>query len=106
MPKSPEPKNFEQALSRLESIIAQMESDELPLDDLLVRYEEGIKLVGFCSEKLKAAEKRIQIVTQKSKDKPGLEDFEPETKATAPIESAEPSREIIAGEEEEEIRLF
>jgi len=101
MPKSPEPKNFEQALERLEGIIAQMESDELPLDDLLVRYEEGVKLVGFCSEKLKAAEKRIQIVTQNAKGKPALADFEPDSK---PVETTVPA--AAAPPENDEIRLF
>jgi exodeoxyribonuclease VII small subunit len=101
MPKSPEPKNFEQALSQLEGIIAKMESDELPLDDLLVRYEEGIKLIGFCTEKLQAAEKRIQIVTEKSKGKPTLEDFEPDAKAT-PV----PAPTVEAETETDEIRLF
>ena len=100
MPKSPEPKNFEQALSRLESIIAQMESDELPLDDLLIRYEEGIKLVGFCSEKLKSAEKRIQIVTQNAKGKPALTDFEPDSKVS---ESPTPP---VSESDDDEIRLF
>jgi exodeoxyribonuclease VII small subunit len=36
-----------------------MESDELPLDKLLVRYEEGAKLVKACEEKLQSAETRI-----------------------------------------------
>ena len=44
---------------KLESIVEEMESDELPLDKLLVRYEEGAKLVKACEEKLQSAETRI-----------------------------------------------
>jgi len=107
MPKSPEPKNFEQALSRLESIIAQMESDELPLDDLLVRYEEGIKLVGFCSEKLKVAEKRIQLITEKAGEKPTLQEFDPAPqKAAEPAAAPSTATMEITAEESDEIRLF
>ena len=47
------------AVKKLESIVEEMESDELPLDKLLVRYEEGAKLVKACEEKLQSAETRI-----------------------------------------------
>ena len=50
---------FEDAVKKLESIVEEMESDELPLDKLLVRYEEGAKLVKACEEKLQSAETRI-----------------------------------------------
>ena len=51
--------SFEDAVKNLESIVEEMESDELPLDKLLVRYEEGAKLVKACEEKLQSAETRI-----------------------------------------------
>jgi exodeoxyribonuclease VII small subunit len=51
--------SFEDAVEKLESIVEEMESDELPLDKLLVRYEEGAKLVKSCEEKLQSAETRI-----------------------------------------------
>lgn len=51
--------SFEDAVEKLESIVGEMESDELPLDKLLVRYEEGAKLVKACEEKLQSAETRI-----------------------------------------------
>jgi exodeoxyribonuclease VII small subunit len=52
--------NFEDALARLESIVETMEAGELPLEQLLARYEEGARLVKFCQERLSAAELRIQ----------------------------------------------
>ena len=51
--------SFEAAVEKLEAIVEEMESDELPLDKLLVRYEEGAKLVKACEEKLQSAETRI-----------------------------------------------
>ncbi len=51
--------SFEDAVEKLESIVEEMESDELPLDKLLVRYEEGAKLVKTCEEQLQSAETRI-----------------------------------------------
>jgi len=56
--------HFESAVARLEAIVQAMESGELPLEELLVRYEEGTRLVKFCAEKLDAAEKRIETVTR------------------------------------------
>ena len=50
---------FETAVEKLESIVEAMESGELPLEKLLVQYEEGTKLVKICESKLQAAEKRI-----------------------------------------------
>ena len=51
--------SFEAATEKLESIVEAMESEELPLEKLLVQYEEGTKLVKICESKLQAAEKRI-----------------------------------------------
>ena len=57
--KKSEEISFEEAAEKLESIVEAMESDELPLEKLLVRYEQGAKLVKICEDKLEAAEKRI-----------------------------------------------
>jgi exodeoxyribonuclease VII small subunit len=51
---------FEEALKKLEAIVEAMESDDLPLETLLSKYEEGTKLVKFCQEKLAEAELKIQ----------------------------------------------
>lgn len=56
---------FEQALHRLEKIVADMEAADLPLEDVLKRYEEGTRLVRFCSAKLDEAEKKIEILQKK-----------------------------------------
>lgn len=51
---------FEDALKRLETIVDAMESDELPLEALLSRYEEGMKLSHVCQSKIADAELKIQ----------------------------------------------
>ena len=68
--------NFEQAMGRLEEIVEQMESGELPLEDLIVRYEEGMNLVKVCQERLASAEQRIEIITRNSAGKPIVKNFE------------------------------
>jgi len=57
--KKSEEISFEEAAEKLESIVEAMESDELPLEKLLVQYEQGAKLAKICEDKLEAAEKRI-----------------------------------------------
>ena len=57
---------FEQAIERLERIVADMEAAELPLEDVLKKYEEGTRLVRFCNLKLEEAEKKIEILTRKA----------------------------------------
>ena len=66
-PKSPPPGQsaktalpFEEALKKLEAIVEAMEGDDLPLEALLARYEEGVKLARICQEKLAEAELKIQ----------------------------------------------
>ena len=51
---------FEEALKKLEGIVEAMESEDLPLEMLLSKYEEGSKLVKICQEKLAEAELKIQ----------------------------------------------
>jgi exodeoxyribonuclease VII small subunit len=51
---------FEDALKKLEVIVEAMESEDLPLETLLARYEEGTRLARICQEKLAEAELKIQ----------------------------------------------
>ena len=63
--------NFERAMDRLEKIVDQMESGELSLDDLIVRYEEGMSLVKVCQERLASAEQKIEIIARNSSRQTG-----------------------------------
>ena len=51
---------FEEAMQRLEAIVDAMESEDLPLETLLSRYEEGMKLARVCQAKIADAELKIQ----------------------------------------------
>ena len=56
--------SFETAMERLEKIVGEMESSKLPLEELLVRYEEGIRLVGVCNQRLAGVENRIETLSR------------------------------------------
>lgn len=51
---------FEEALKKLEAIVESMESEDLPLESLLAKYEEGTRLARSCQERLADAELKIQ----------------------------------------------
>jgi exodeoxyribonuclease VII small subunit len=55
-----EPKDFEEALARLESLVQELERGDLSLESSLARYEQGVRLAKFCGDKLEEAEKRIE----------------------------------------------
>ena len=93
MRKSPPAPNFEVAMKRLDEIVELMESPEMPLEDLIAHYEEGMKLVKICHERLAAAEKRIEIITRDSGGKPMVKEFETSTASTAT--TPEPKGESI-----------
>jgi exodeoxyribonuclease VII small subunit len=93
--------NFEGAMDRLEKIVEQMESGKLPLEDLIVRYEEGMNLVKICQERLANAEQKIEIISRKSAGKTVVKEFEPTAETTAQAGVADDSREA-----NDEIRLF
>lgn len=52
--------SFEEALRKLESIVEAMESDELPLDQLIQRFEEGAALARLCQDRLGEAEGKVR----------------------------------------------
>ncbi len=54
--------SYEQALKRLEEIVAQLEKDETPLEESLKLYEESMALVKYCEEKLRKIETALQVV--------------------------------------------
>jgi exodeoxyribonuclease VII small subunit len=61
--KSEKP-TLESAMQRITEIVNEMEEGTLPLESLIVRYEEGVGLVRICQEKLDAAEKKIEIISR------------------------------------------
>jgi exodeoxyribonuclease VII small subunit len=100
--KKPEPPlHFEGAMDRLEEIVEQMESGKMMLEELIVRYEEGMKLVRICQERLSSAEQRIEIITRNNAGKPVVKDFEP-----APERDNFATVEEKGASKNDEVRLF
>ena len=56
---------FEEALQKLEAIVEAMESQDLPLETLIARYEEGTRLAAICQAKLAEAELKVKRLEQK-----------------------------------------
>ena len=99
---------FEQAIQRLERIVADMEGAELPLEDVLKKYEEGTRLVRFCSQKLEEAEKKIELLTKKAVGSVALEPFEAEQAEEANNDRGRHARPSTGEEsaEDREAKLF
>jgi exodeoxyribonuclease VII small subunit len=70
--------DFEKAFHELEAIVKRLESEELPLDESLQLFEEGIRLSRFCNQKLEEVEKKIELILADAKGQPRVEPFEEE----------------------------
>lgn len=69
---------FEKSFQQLEKIVHRLENEELPLDESLQLFEEGIRLSRFCNQKLEEVEKKIELILADAKGEPRVEAFEPE----------------------------
>ncbi len=87
------PQGFEKSLERLETVVEEMEGGDLSLEDMIKRFEEGQKLIGFCSKKLDEVERKIEMLVKKDDGK---------TEAV-PFEDADASEDI---EDDGEAELF
>ncbi|MGQ0812764.1 MAG: exodeoxyribonuclease VII small subunit [Nitrospiraceae bacterium] len=66
---------FEHAMARLEAIVAELEKGELPLDESLKIFEEGIRLSKSCLKMLDEAERKVEILVQEKDGKKRLRAF-------------------------------
>jgi exodeoxyribonuclease VII small subunit len=83
----PAPEKFEDLLARLEQIVADMENAEMPLEKLLAGYEEGMRLVKACGDRLADAEQKVEILSRAVTPEPA--------KAAAPTAApAKPAEDI------------
>jgi exodeoxyribonuclease VII small subunit len=71
--------NFEDSIKRLKAIVEQIEQGEIPLQDSLEQYEQGMALIKHCRGILQQAEKRIEKISKVDQDEP--ESAEAETEA-------------------------
>lgn len=57
-----QPSSYEAATAELDTLVRQMESSQLPLDQLLTSYQRGAFLLQFCQGKLQALEQQVSII--------------------------------------------
>ena len=74
MPR-PRANEFEKSFQQLEKIVQRLESEELPLDESLQLFEEGIRLSRFCHQRLEEVEKKIELILADAKGEPRTEEF-------------------------------
>jgi exodeoxyribonuclease VII small subunit len=68
-------KSFETSLSALEKIVRELERGDLPLEESLRLFEEGVKLSRECQERLNQAERRIEVLLHDSDGKPIVREY-------------------------------
>ena len=66
MTARPKEKNFEDAMARLEEIVAEIESEELGLEKQFELFREGMTLARFCDGKLSEVQKSVEIVLKEA----------------------------------------
>ena len=70
-------RSFEEAMARLESIVAELEGDERGLEKQFALFQEGMELARFCDRKLSEVEKSVEIVLKDSTEEWKTAPFEP-----------------------------
>ena len=84
--------SFESQLSALEKIVRELERGDLPLEESLKLFEEGVRLSRECQERLNQAERKIETLLRDADGRPvlgSLEDEEEELRLTEEIEQDE-----------------
>jgi len=70
-------KTFEQSMKQLEQIVAELESGELALEQAIKKFEEGMELSRFCSQKLEETERKITLLMRNSSGRSVEKPFPP-----------------------------
>ncbi len=70
-----EEKTFEEAFTRLEGLVRELENGQIALEKALDLYAEGVKLIKYCREKLERAEQRMSLLSEGIDGKPIFEDI-------------------------------
>jgi len=72
----PQGKSFETSLEALEEIVHKLEHGDLPLEESLGLFEQGIRLSRECQERLSQAERRIEVLLRDQQGRPTVTAFE------------------------------
>ena len=67
---------FEESMARLEEVLAELESPEGSLDELLKLYTEGVELIRLCNDRLEKAEQRVKMLQMQPDGNLAMVDFE------------------------------
>lgn len=112
---NPDP-SFEEAMERLDEIVESMEGERLDLDEMVGRYEEGVKLLTLCRQRIEHARMRVERINTllDGSGKATLADFEVgaegNEEGAAPATGKAAGRRVTkassAADEDDEIRLF
>ncbi|MEP6704269.1 MAG: exodeoxyribonuclease VII small subunit [Acidobacteriota bacterium] len=86
-------KTFESSLAELENIVERLENGDLPLEESLKLFENGVKLSRECRERLSDAERRIEVLMKDGDGKLSLSEISPDSSARS-IES-NPVKRIV-----------
>lgn len=95
--KTEEP-GFEESLARLEGIVAAMEEEQLPLEELVAKYEQGIQLLQRCEAVLGSARKRLETIAAGDNDEDSLDPDDALTHEAPGVPDAD--------DDDDDIRLF
>jgi exodeoxyribonuclease VII small subunit len=72
-------RSFEEALARLEAIVAELEGEDRGLEKQFALFQEGMELARFCDARLAEVEKSVEIVLKESAEEWKTEPFEPDS---------------------------
>ena len=86
--------SFESSLAELDQLVEQMESDQLPLEDLINHYERGASLIKQCETTLKAAKKRLETIQNTG------------SPVSPSAEKSATTHKPLSSQDDDEIRLF
>lgn len=92
---------FEKAVEKLEKIVEALEGGEIPLDEALKKYEEGVKLARLCNQKLAQAEKKIEVLTRHLSGNLVAEPFNPEDEEKTIRKKPKSKKELQTGTDTE-----
>jgi len=104
--------SFEDAMQRLDEIVAGMEDSQLSLEEMISSYEEGVSLLKLCRQRIDGARRRVELISSDLEGgKASLTPFEEAKDDEQASDSAEkprnqPRRRKTAETEGVEIRLF
>jgi exodeoxyribonuclease VII small subunit len=117
----PDDLSFEDAMESLDAIVASLEGERLPLEEMVASYERGMKLLRVCRSRIETARQRVELITAdfEGRGKASLSEFTAlETPESAPateeVPRRQPRRKSAApespstspGEDAGDIRLF